>query len=79
MPKRLVSASVTTQHKIDAAVAQSRQAQPSLDATSFTTTSEASGNTAGPWYQRLGLPLLKFVASFAVIAALVSAFAYNLQ
>ena len=71
-PKRLVSAAGSTQHEIDAVIAQSRQAQPSLEATASLNTPEASGNIPPPWYQRLGLPLLKFAATVAVVAALVS-------
>ncbi|KAK9821264.1 hypothetical protein WJX74_005064 [Apatococcus lobatus] len=68
--KRLVSAAGITQPEVDAIVAQSRQAQQSLEAKQSTSTAEALEASSVTWFQRLGLPVMKFAATLAVVAAL---------
>ncbi len=74
---RPATAAATTQHEVDALVAQSRRSQNSLEDVASTSSGyhlaeyEAERKPAS-WLQRLGLPFLKLAATAALVAALVS-------
>ena len=66
----------STQHEVDELVAQPRRCQNSLGDVASTSSSDkpvalAAADAATPWYQRLGLPILKLAATATVVAALV--------